>query len=161
VEQIFFPIIGIYGGYMKNFLLIIVILIGSTQTGFGCSCLPSANAKQELEQSVVVFSGKVLEVKRNDQPEGAFTSVEAVFEVESVWKGIEKSRVSVFTSAQSSACGYGFRKGETYLVYASQSTNGQYITSICSRTRPLKAAEGDLKELGEGKVITKEGKNRV
>ena len=144
---------------MKNVLSIIVVLLFLDSTPFGCTCLPSENAREELGRVAAVWSGKVIEVKRHEQERNVFMSVEAVIEVDRVWKGVEKRTVSVFTSSESSACGYGFQKGEAYLVYASKNTEGRLITSICSRTRILKAAQDDLKELGEGKAVAKGKEN--
>lgn len=141
---------------MKSLVLIIVALRLLHTTSFACTCLPSENATKELGISAAVFSGKVLEVRRNQQETGVFTRVEAVIEVERIWKGVEKRTISVFTSNQSSACGYGFKKGESYLVYASKDAEGRLITSICSRTRRMKDAGDDLKELGEGKAVAEE-----
>jgi hypothetical protein len=87
--------------------------------------------------------------------------VEAVFEVERTWKGVEKNTISVSTSSQSSACGYGFKKGEAYLVYASKDGEGRLITSICSRTRRMKEAGEDLKEIGEGKEVAEGSRDDV
>ena len=147
VDEVSLPIIDIVGGLMKNFILTIVALSFLDTTIFACTCLPSENATKELEQSTAVFCGRVLEVRRNQQETGLFTRVEAVFEVERIWKGVEKRTINVFTSSQSSACGYEFKKGKEYLVYASRDAEGRLITSICSRTRRMKEAGDDLKEL--------------
>ena len=142
---------------MKNILLMVIALLFLDSAIFGCTCLPSENAKEELERAAVVFTGKIIEVKRHPQARDLFAGVEAVIEADKAWKGVEKRTVSVFTSSESSACGYSFQKGEVYLVYASQNTEGRFITSICSRTRRMKEAGSDLKALGEGKNVPKEG----
>ncbi|HWP42272.1 MAG TPA: hypothetical protein VNO14_03480 [Blastocatellia bacterium] len=139
---------------MKCFLLTSVFLLFIHSSGLACTCLPAKNATEEIGRSAAVFSGKVIEIRRDEGAKDLFATVEAVFEVERAWKGIEKKTVSVFTSSQSSACGYGFKRGESYLVYASEGREGRLITSICSRTRLLKDANDDLKELGEGKEIS-------
>ena len=141
---------------MKNLIISLALLLALDTTGFTCTCMPFKNASKELEQSAAVFSGKVLAVKGNEQQGGFYTSVEVVLEVDRSWKGIEEKTVSVFTSSQSSACGYGFKKGEEYLVYASKTTEGRLTTSICTRTRRIKEADDDLKELGEGKEVSRE-----
>lgn len=41
-------------------------------------------------------------------------------------------------------CGYGFRRGRDYIVYARKNPAGGFSTDICSQTRPLEDAE-DLK----------------
>jgi len=144
----------IIGGIMKNFILSLALLLALDTTGFTCTCVPPKNATRELEQSAAVFSGKVLAVKGTEQESGFYANVEVVLEVQRSWKGIEEKTVSVFTSSQSSACGYGFKKGEAYLVYASKTTEGRLTTSICSRTRRIKEADADLKELGDGKEVS-------
>jgi hypothetical protein len=138
---------------MNKYLLAIAALLAFDTAGFACTCLPYENPAKELEQSAAVFSGKVLDVRRSPKGAGLFTRVEAVFEVERAWKGVGERTISVFTSSQSSACGYGFKKGEAYLVYGSKDGEGRLITSICSRTRRLKDAGDDVKELGEGRAV--------
>ena len=145
---------SITGDNMKNLIISLALLLALDTTGFTCTCMPSKNATRELEQSAAVFSGKVLAVKGTEQESGFYANVEVVLEVQRSWKGIEEKTVSVFTSSQSSACGYGFKKGEAYLVYASKTTEGRLTTSICSRTRRIKEADADLKELGDGKEVS-------
>src|SRR5688572_21314275 len=41
-------------------------------------------------------------------------------------------------------CGYGFRLGGQYLVYAYQNNDKKLQTSICTRTRLLSEASADL-----------------
>jgi Tissue inhibitor of metalloproteinase len=134
-------------------LLLVVSLMFSTDTSLACTCAPAKSAAQELERSTAVFSGKVVEIKRHKQAKDIFARVEVVFRVEKSWKGVERRTVSVFTSSQSSACGYGFKEDRTYLVYAHGDAEGRLSTSICSRTRRLKDAGEDLEELGAGSNI--------
>lgn len=90
-----------------------------------------------------------------------FASVEAVFKIQRTWKGAENESISVFTSSMSSACGYGFKKGITYLVYAYGNAGGRLSTSICSRTSRFEEWHDDFEELGPGTAITKSGSNRA
>ena len=138
---------------MKKFLSITGLLLLIDSVGFACTCIPPESPSKELERSAAVFSGKVIEIRVSEEETDIFAQVEAVVEVERAWKGVEKKTVSVFTSAHSSACGYGFKKGERYLVYAGSNRDERLITSICSRTRRMNKAGDDLRELGEGKVI--------
>jgi hypothetical protein len=137
-------------------LLLVVSLTLATDTTLACTCVPAKSAAREFERATAVFSGKVVEVRRHKQAEDIFAGVEAVFRVEKVWKGVERRTVSVFTSSQSSACGYGFKEGRTYLVYAHGGAEGRLSTSICSRTRRLKDAGEDLKELGADREMTED-----
>jgi len=133
-------------------LAIIVFLLLSFDVGYACSCAPPPSAAQSLGQAGAVFSGKVLQVKRVKGGNGQDGQVEVVFAVDASWKGAERRVMSVFTASNSAACGYGFRRGRTYLVYAAES-EGRLATTICSRTKLLRDAQEDLKELGAGKPV--------
>jgi hypothetical protein len=56
--------------------------------------------------------------------------------------------VVVFTGSGGGDCGFPFRRGESYLVYASANTDGWLGTGICGRTAELSRAAADLRELG-------------
>jgi hypothetical protein len=141
---------------MRSFKLLLVFcvfMLFGAESSLACTCAPSQSASQELERATAVFSGKVVEIKRHKQRSNLFGSVEVKFKVNKVWKGVDEKTISIFTSSQSAACGYGFRAGRTYLVYAHGNEEGRLTTSICSRTRRLKDAREDLQELGAGKGV--------
>jgi hypothetical protein len=106
-----------------------------------------------LERSAAVFSGRVIEIRRHEKASDLFGQVEVVLKVDRSWKGGAERIVSVFTSSQSSACGYGFKKGRAYLIYAQKDRQDRLSTSICSRTKRLKDSRRDLAELGQGKLL--------
>ena len=133
------------------FLLSIAILVFTADTAFACTCAPPQSPAQELKRATAVFSGKVIKIKRHNKAAGTFATVEAVFKVGRVWKGVDEKTVSVFTSSMSSACGYGFKKGSTYLVYAYANEEGKLSTSICSRTSRFTDWHEDMEELGPEK----------
>ena len=134
-------------------LFLVACLMFGAETSLACTCAPAKSAGQELERATAVFSGKVIEIRRHGQAEDIFGRVEVVFRVGRAWKGVESRTLSVFTSAQSAACGYGFREKRTYLVYAHGNAGGRLSTGICSRTRRLKDAGEDLDDLGAGREI--------
>lgn len=141
-------------------LTVVAFLLVICEVASACTCAGSKSPTDELKESKAVFSGKVLHLRRvkpaekeSGQVANWFADVEVVFEIQRSWKHVNKRLISVFTSSQSSACGYGFRKGRTYLVYAGEFTGDKLATSICSRTRRLKDAQDDLKELGAGKIF--------
>jgi hypothetical protein len=55
----------------------------------------------------------------------------------------------VNTANQGSACGYPFKEGREYLVYASERQQGLEV-DLCGETRPLSEAGADLAVLGSG-----------
>ena len=137
------------------FLLSIAVLVFSADSVFACTCEPPQSPANELKRATAVFSGKVVKVEGHNKVEDMFARVEAVFKVDRVWKGVEQETVRVFTSSMSSACGYGFKKSSTYLVYAYGNEHGKLSASICSRTSMFDDWHKDWDELGPGKVMTK------
>ncbi len=94
---------------MRSFkfcLIACVFMLVGVRSSLACTCAPPQSASQELNRATAVFSGKVLEVKRHKRSADLFASVQVLFEVEKVWKGVDSRTVSIFTSSQSSACGY-------------------------------------------------------
>jgi hypothetical protein len=134
-------------------LLLAASLAFGAEAGLACTCAPSKGPAEELELAAAVFSGKVVEIRRHRRSEDIFARVEAVFRVERAWKGVEAATVSVFTASHSATCGYGFKQGRTYLVYAHRGAGGRLSTGICGRTRRLKDAGEDLKVLGAGREV--------
>ena len=135
-------------------LLLAVSLAFGAEAGHACTCAPPESPARELGRAAAVFSGKVVEVRKHRRSGDIFAGVEAVFRVGRAWKGVEATTVSVFTASHSAACGYGFKRGRTYLVYAHKDREGRLSTGICGRTRRLKDAGEDLKELGAGREAT-------
>jgi hypothetical protein len=66
------------------------------------------------------------------------------FDVEDVGRGKIGRRVDVHTGNGGGDCGYAFRVGERYVVYARRRPDGTLSTGICSRTRPASEAAEDL-----------------
>lgn len=111
-----------------------------------CSC-QRTSTETAIKESAAVFSGRVIEVERND--ETPFGGLKATFEVAEIWKGIDEPLVSAVTASNSAACGYPFAKGEEYLIYAYRDRDGTLRVSLCSHTKPLAEAETDLNALGK------------
>ena len=109
----------------------------SDQRAMACSCARPGSPGEELRRVDAVFSGEVSSVNRE----------RIEFKVEKIWKGPRAKRISI--KYELSTCTYVFVVGKKYLVYAYG--KGIFSTSICTRTKELDKASGDLKELGEGK----------
>ena len=61
--------------------------------------------------------------------------------------GVEpwQKEIEILTGFGDSDCGYRFKTGEDYVVYAFKNADGRLETGSCSRTRPLAQAAEDLK----------------
>jgi hypothetical protein len=99
--------------------------------------------------SSAVFSGEVLDV------ETGLPSSSVTFQVSEVWKGRERETVEVSTPRSGASCGYAFKEGQEYLVYAYWGPQGSPPTpalkvDICTETKPLSEAGANLRVLGEG-----------
>ena len=133
-----------------RFRLAVCVLILGTEPGlFACDCAPPPAPKKALEGAAAVCLAEVIAI----DDDGAQRTV--TLKVERWWKGGDKTDLIVSTSKSGASCGYGFQKGNKYLVYASASEKDKPMrVSLCSRTRTEKEAEksGDFKELGAGKA---------
>jgi ketosteroid isomerase-like protein len=160
---------------MRNYIFctlgLLAYLMLSPDVALACSCsnpaLEGKSVEQQIaeakERAAVIFSGKVVEIigdkNSGDETSGEF---EVKLNVLESWKGIAASRISVFTANSSSLCGYTFRVGESYLIYAHDFSNGKQKleTNICTRTRRLADAGEDLQVLQTG-TAPNQDKNRV
>ena len=112
-----------------------------------CSCAVQEGAADALARSAAVFRGTP---GRGENHSGdPWLSRKIPFEVHEVWKGDVSETVYIFTGSGGGDCGYGFRTGAEYIVYAYQSDGG-LATSICNRTRLVTTAAIDLLVLGDG-----------
>ena len=140
-------------------LLTFIFFSYSPNTSYACSCVEPGSVQEEFNQSVAVFSGKVIGVIDKDKfnpIQSSSDPIGVVFEVDEVWKGINQTQVIVYTSRFPESCGYEFTTTK-YLVYANES-DGDLSVSMCSRTTLLSAAQEDLNELGLGDKPTEEVK---
>jgi hypothetical protein len=116
---------------------------------YACTCIGPANAKEGLELSEAVFSGRVIKADE----------FKAEVEVERVWKGkFTKARVIVLNPAPKTSCSIALDRGQRYIVFASvdrEKGRVSYIAKICFQTSVLSKAEQTLKEIGEGKQLKK------
>ena len=133
---------------MRNVLAILTaaVAVFSAQTLYACSCAPPPPPKKALDDATAVFMGKVKSI------EGGGFAVKVKFEVETSFKGVKKKEVVVETASNGAMCGYGFTKGEVYVVYC-YGKEDALRTGLCTRTSPASRAKGDLDALGEGTPI--------
>jgi hypothetical protein len=87
----------------------LVVLLPDCATA--CSCA-YAGAPGELTYSSAVFSGEVVDFNKK----GPFNAT-AILRVSEVWKGPEQGTLEVHTR-DPAFCGYRFKEGQEYLVYA-------------------------------------------
>jgi hypothetical protein len=123
----------------------------------GCVCvgLPEKSTPEQsramlvkdFNEAFAIFSGKVI----------ALDTFKVKFKVDKLWKGDFGSEVTMSTGARdngdgtytSSSCDFNFKLGENYLVYAYGASAGEIQARACTRTRLLRYADQEMKDLDE------------
>jgi len=126
--------------------VLIIASISGAASVFACSCMNPGPPCEATSKSAAVFVGTVV-ASKNAKTTGQydFNSREVKFSVEESFKGLGSTEALVFTGWGGGDCGYPFRTGQQYLVYAyKDEKDGRLGTSICSRTRQLSEAKGRL-----------------
>jgi len=131
--------------------LLVVMLAVFAARGDACSCAGPEPPCEAYQSSVAVFIGTMMDVsnvtvelKAGDR-RLEFMGKLFRFSVEQAFKGVEEAEIEIQTGSGGGDCGYEFRKGDRYLVYAYKAANDKRLsTNICSRTRPLSHAADDL-----------------
>jgi hypothetical protein len=111
-----------------------------------CSCARPGPPCDAVFRADAVFLGRVLSIEPINPQEPGLGSRNVELLVEEAYRGTDGIVMSVVTGPGDGGggCGYPFKVGETYVVYANRA-NGVLTTSSCSRTRPLAEAAEDLK----------------
>lgn len=147
---------------------LVIIILASTTLVSACSCVMPGSPQQELNESDAVFAGTVENVADGIAgtgvgPTGLSRGIYVTFDVSTTWKGPQHKTLVIKTAAQGASCGYPFKEGNEYLVYANEEygvENGKLTANLCSRTARLNEADTDLNALGSGITPTK-GQNYV
>lgn len=108
-----------------------------------CSCIAEVPLCQSFWQADVVFTGEVVTFEKLD-PRQFFSRRIARVRVDRVWRGEVTGVVEVSTGGGGGDCGYGFRRGQQYVIYAHKGPHGTLSTNICTPTKLLSKASADL-----------------
>lgn len=123
------------------------------RTAAACDCIPTSASSEGLKTSTLVFAGTVLEKTRVSIPQvhEDYKEFRIKFHVKRYWKGDPAKVIELRTPASPKGCGFDFRKGQSYLVYAV----GEFVPLVttCTRTILLSSSrsENDQLYLGEAK----------
>jgi hypothetical protein len=121
-----------------------------------CTCL-TASVCDAAWKTEAVFVGHVVSIEST--PAAGRIVQLAVLEG---FRGFRLTQVAIATASNEAACGYPFRIGESYLVYANRSLAGGPLSAgLCSRTRPVADATEDLTYLRSLAAIVPGSRARV
>jgi hypothetical protein len=131
--------------WSSTLVLFGVLTIAGESKALACSCAMSGPPCQATWTADAVFSGTVLSMTPIDNVSlGApFPSLLVKFNVEQGFVNAAAGPLEIVTGMGGGDCGYQFKVGVKYLVYASKYAS-HLGTGICSRTRPLADAKEDL-----------------
>ena len=125
-----------------------LLLLYPPKCAYACSCAPFS-IQRAISSSDAVFSGEVVDLQKGTSAIRWFgTSDTATLRVSEVWKGTDQGTLEVSTPSQGSACGYAFKEGQEYLVYAYGKQDLK--VDACGATAVLSEAGEDLAVLGNG-----------
>lgn len=123
----------------------VVLMLAIAPDADACSCIESGPPCQSFFQTQAVFLGTVRSVAATARVPPLLENVRVEFENVAPLRGVEGTTQTVFTNSHGPACGYRFKPGERYVVYAHRSKPGEPLrTSTCSRTRPIVDVAEDL-----------------
>lgn len=127
-----------------SFGIISLILLIYPENFFACSCLRTPNPPcRSYWNTPVIFDGIVTEFASIENNPNGFENRKAKFKVENAYKGISTEEIDIYTGDGGSDCGFPFRVGQRYLVYAYGNDN-YLTTTYCARTSSLKNVAEDL-----------------
>lgn len=125
---------------MKNLLLALLFAtLGAP--AWACRCDPPPSVPEATLRADAIFVGRVIKLtlayRKIDESDSYREVIECEFLVTAALKGVEdpKKPVTIITNTNEAACGYPFRIGTEYLVYA-QWRAKEMETNMCTRTRP-------------------------
>ena len=138
-------------------LCILLLLVGAYSEACSCAGFGPACAETVSPQVSAVFLGTVVSVASSSRlPRSLDTRelsaslfgdmLDVKLSVQEAYKGVSSKEVVVSTNRAESACGFPFKTGQQYVVYANEH-EGKLFTSICQRTLPVKSVEKDLEYL--------------
>jgi MYXO-CTERM domain-containing protein len=134
---------------MRVLAAALLLFLWPAGRALACTCVQQT-PEEAYARASAVFEGRVVGVVPPAAGDvGGGGRVRVTFRVTQAWKGVEHEQVTVWTTASSATCGYGFEEGRVYLVYASGDA-AQSSTGLCSGTKPIGEAADEIAALGAG-----------
>lgn len=138
--------------------LTVLVLILAPAVGHACRCIDSGGPLcSSFDEGGTVFRGKVVELTllRSDPHlvqnlDGTTSSIvqagqyKVRFQVAEMFQGAPAAEFTVYTAEAGTACGFPFRSGAEYVVFASvDSSTGQLYAGRCSHTHEFHPLQKD------------------
>jgi len=135
--------VGARGAFRTAFSLLsgAAAMLATASSAFACTCITGSPVCQTYWQAGAVFDATVEGIDATSREEDMggrlFTLRENIvhLNVRHVWKGVDARPLDVVTAAEDGMCGFDFKPGKRYLVFAERrSIDGRWAVSSCSQT---------------------------
>lgn len=124
-------------------LIWLMVLSLSATYAEACTCRLDPNPPcRAAGLSDVIFDAEVLRAEKIEPDTDHYLRRRFTMKVRKTYKGLLGDAVYVYTGVGDSDCGYRFRVGNRYLIYA-DAYDGRLTTGICTRTRKIADADED------------------
>lgn len=126
--------------------LVLLSVLAFAHPAQACSCVEAGPPCKAAADAHAIFAGEVTETGEIEAEPGTGYRERLIhFRVLEAFQGVAGKTIQVITGHGGGDCGYGFRKGGQYLVYAyAHQKTGRLYAGICSRTQRLSQAGQDL-----------------
>ena len=124
-------------------MIAIVGLLAFARAAAACSCRYPGPACQAFWNTDAVFDATVVQIAlipRTETIGGRELRIEdklVTLQVHRSWKGPQPGTLEVTTARDGAACGFNFKQGERYLIFAHHGSEGRFTVSSCSGTKPF------------------------
>lgn len=142
---------------LRPIVFIAAVVLSISPEIIACTCaFGGGPACQEAWRAGIdaVFLGKVSAIETSSHPRtgapGAMSMtfmggmLQVTIDVEESFRGDAGKSATVFTPQSGASCGFHFEKGQSYIVFAHKTKEGELAVSMCSGTRPVANAQQDL-----------------
>ena len=127
---------------MPRLLPLLLLVLAFPRFADACTCIESGAACEDYWKASAVFLGRVEKI---DPPLKVLAARRVTLTVIEAFSGVQKGTLEVRTGSSGADCGFAFREGGEYIVYAQRTgSSGALSVSLCSRTREVSRAAGDL-----------------
>lgn len=139
-----------------RYLIVVIAVVGwlmvTSSVAQACSCMTPGTPCESYGTASAVFVGTAVSVREQEKPKPEDRDTYHYrrvykFSVEQSYLGVDGTEVEISTGGGGGDCGYQFKIGSRYLVYA-HSYQNRLSTSICTRTKSFASAGEDLEFLG-------------
>src|SRR5262249_43553844 len=117
--------------------LIAAVSLGSSRPALACSCGYSPEPCEAFYTHDAVFAGVVQSIEAGSKPYTRSVRLRVL----EAFRGVDGAEVVITTGVGDGDCGYPFKVGSAYLVYAYRNNQG-LGTGLCTRTRRLDDGDG-------------------